>query len=43
LKDWVVNKNITNDEILSKDLENEVIKYSKVLYKLNNFLNEALV
>lgn len=43
LKDWVVNKNLTNEELLSENLEKELIKYSKALFPLSNFLNKALV
>lgn len=43
LKDWVVNKNLTNEELLSKDLEKEILKYSKALFPLSVFLNRALI
>lgn len=43
MKDWLVEKKLSDWEVLSGELENLAIKYAKVLYPLNNFLNGAFI
>lgn len=43
MKDWLVEKKLSDSEILSNQLENLVIEYAKILYPLNNFLNKSLI
>lgn len=41
-RDRLVSKRLTNKAILSKNLENNIIKYAKILAPLNEFLHEAI-
>lgn len=43
MKDWLVEKKLNDLELLDAGLEDLVIKYAKILYPLNKFLNEAFI
>ncbi len=42
-KDWLINKEITNQQALSQDFEKQILIYTKISKKLNTFLNRFLM